>query len=292
MTLSFDLISGDEKGDLPSEGVDWYISGPMTGIEDFNYPAFEEAARFLREQGFSVDSPHEHFGGDQSLELTEYLRHDISESILKLRRGLIMLPGWETSVGAYVEVTVALAIGLEVRYWDPNDDAPGPKVYYGDPRTCLLLHFSLAGTVGGQGPGAHSSPAEPSSVSYDGKQLEEEEGRSILLQAEGIINGDRAKAYGHPLDNFARIAAGWSMIAGTVITPEMHILMMEWLKIARLMETPDHHDSLVDGVGYWGTYEKVIKERKRRQESGQYVLPQEIGLLTRFVEAAATGAPE
>ena len=40
-------------------GVKVYVSGPMTGIPEFNYPAFEAAARRLRDAGFDVVSPHE-----------------------------------------------------------------------------------------------------------------------------------------------------------------------------------------------------------------------------------------
>ena len=53
-----------------------YISGPMTGLPDLNFPAFHEAAAYLRAKGFDVINPAEH---DQSpgLEWHEYLRKDI-----------------------------------------------------------------------------------------------------------------------------------------------------------------------------------------------------------------------
>lgn len=36
----------------------YYISGPMTGLPDFNFPAFQAASDFLTAQGFEVASPH------------------------------------------------------------------------------------------------------------------------------------------------------------------------------------------------------------------------------------------
>lgn len=71
----------------------------------------------------------------------------------------------------------------------------------------------------------------------------------ILREAETLINGDRAKAYGPPEVNFGRIARGWEVILGTHITAEQVALCMAWLKIARLCEGP-HRDSYIDGAGY------------------------------------------
>jgi hypothetical protein len=34
-----------------------YVAGPMTGLPDFNYPAFRAAAAELREAGFDVEDP-------------------------------------------------------------------------------------------------------------------------------------------------------------------------------------------------------------------------------------------
>lgn len=37
-----------------------YVAGPMTGIPDFNYPAFNAVADQLRAQGYEVENPADH----------------------------------------------------------------------------------------------------------------------------------------------------------------------------------------------------------------------------------------
>jgi hypothetical protein len=71
----------------------------------------------------------------------------------------------------------------------------------------------------------------------------------ILKEADALINGERAKAYGPPEVNHLRIARGWSVILGTEVRPDQVALCMAWLKIARLCEGP-HRDSYVDGAAY------------------------------------------
>ena len=73
---------------------------------------------------------------------------------------------------------------------------------------------------------------------------------TVLAEAQEAVFGARQTNYGHPRVNFQRIADLWSVIVGTAITPEQTGLMMVCLKIARLMETPDHRDSYVDIAGY------------------------------------------
>lgn len=72
---------------------------------------------------------------------------------------------------------------------------------------------------------------------------------SILREAENLINGDRAQAYGPPKENFRRIAQGWSVILNVDVSEEQVARCMAWLKIARLNEGP-HRDSYVDGAAY------------------------------------------
>lgn len=72
----------------------------------------------------------------------------------------------------------------------------------------------------------------------------------ILDEATELVYGDRQNDYGSPRDNFGRIAQGWSVILGQDITLPQVALCMAWLKIARLVQTPNHKDSFVDGAAY------------------------------------------
>ena len=78
----------------------------------------------------------------------------------------------------------------------------------------------------------------------------------ILKKAESLINGPRAKQYGHAQENFERIMNGWNPIVASAIklhgrlTPKHIALMMDWLKTSRLLEDIEHEDSWVDKIGY------------------------------------------
>lgn len=89
-----------------------YIAGPMTGLDDFNYPAFHEQARALRASGYDVVNPAESFGGDQSLPWDEYLK-DALKRMLECD-AVSFLPGWEKSKGATLEFNTARAVGLGI----------------------------------------------------------------------------------------------------------------------------------------------------------------------------------
>jgi len=94
-----------------------YIAGPMTGIEDYNYPAFHEAAKALRASGIMVINPAENFDGDQSLPYTQYIRLAVKQ--MASASHVVTLDGWEDSDGAVLEVTIANALDLPVtRYED------------------------------------------------------------------------------------------------------------------------------------------------------------------------------
>ena len=75
-----------------------------------------------------------------------------------------------------------------------------------------------------------------------------------LRTAESLINGDRAAAYGHPSENFGRIASLWNAQFGAKLaepfTAEDVALSLVHLKMSRLANTPGHEDSLIDACGY------------------------------------------
>jgi hypothetical protein len=89
-----------------------YLSGPMSGIEHFNYPAFNGAAHLLREAGHDVFNPAETDGGDTSKPYAYYMRIDIP-AVMEAE-AVCVLPGWEHSRGARLEVDIARALDLPI----------------------------------------------------------------------------------------------------------------------------------------------------------------------------------
>lgn len=79
---------------------------------------------------------------------------------------------------------------------------------------------------------------------------------AIADEAKAIVTGARRSAYGTPEDNFARIARFWQAYFENTGRGEVCITardispLMRLMKEARLCESPDHRDSLVDLVGY------------------------------------------
>lgn len=89
--------------------------------------------------------------------------------------------------------------------------------------------------------------------------------RTILETAGKLVDGDRQGTYGHPLDDFSKVSgAAKALGIDPRSGPLHHALYMVLVKLSRLVETPDHLDSIVDGAGYFRTYEKVLDEQRRR----------------------------
>ncbi len=86
---------------------------------------------------------------------------------------------------------------------------------------------------------------------------------SILLEAEGLVHGDRNADYGHPLDDFTRTAKMWSAILRVEVTPEQVGLCMMTVKISRECNHPKR-DNMTDAAGYAETVEWCKNERQRR----------------------------
>lgn len=94
----------------------YYLSGPMTGLPEHNFPAFREATAWLRRAGKTVVSPHELDEGEDfapgAMPWSYYLRRDLRQ--LTLCNVVAVLDGWENSKGAQLEVHVARALGMPV----------------------------------------------------------------------------------------------------------------------------------------------------------------------------------
>lgn len=87
-----------------------YISGPMAGLPGFNKPAFFAAEEALRAAGYYPVNPARN-GLPDTAEWHQHMRADIK--MLMDCDGLAMLPGWEQSRGAKLEVSIAIVLGMQ-----------------------------------------------------------------------------------------------------------------------------------------------------------------------------------
>jgi len=87
----------------------YYLSGPMSSMPDFNYPAFNALAESLRQEGMTVENPAEN-------PVCGSWGARIKQAITQLMKchAIVMLEGWEKSRGANIEFDLALKLGMLV----------------------------------------------------------------------------------------------------------------------------------------------------------------------------------
>lgn len=88
-----------------------YISGPMSGVAEHNFPAFNAEASRLRALGYDVVNPAE-INVDTALGWEACLRADLLE--LLTCDSIALLPGWMRSKGAHLEMHVAHRVGMHI----------------------------------------------------------------------------------------------------------------------------------------------------------------------------------
>lgn len=88
-----------------------YLSGPMTGIPEFNYPAFNQAAAQLREKGYEVENPAEN-PAPESGAWVDWMRLAIKQ--MADCDTIVLLDGWQKSKGALIELKLAGDLGLSI----------------------------------------------------------------------------------------------------------------------------------------------------------------------------------
>lgn len=129
-----------------------YISGPMTGITDFNFPLFDAVRDDLIRQGHSVWSPADHdrevitrlWPGKRPEDFPGYAAGNIHEYfdavshggefvldnmmawdlnvIVNEVDGIVLLPGWQRSSGGLSELYAAESVSKQVYYAEWNGD--------------------------------------------------------------------------------------------------------------------------------------------------------------------------
>lgn len=128
----------------PSKGS-VYVAGGMTGLPDFNFPAFFTAAAVLELDGWDVVNPAQHdldtgsvvewvdahgrptgYESAPDFDLGATLMWDLNQ-VAKCD-AIYMLDGWETSKGANAEIALAKALGKEILYQTPLVDVEVERV--------------------------------------------------------------------------------------------------------------------------------------------------------------------
>lgn len=207
-----------------------YLAGPMTGIAEFNFPAFDAVAADLRGAGWEVISPAELDRADGFDErgmsgiepLTDHQRRRFARNdiaALLTVDAIVLLPGWQGSTGATNESKVAGWLGLAAFEWD---DTVGTVAV-----DLTEVWSSVPKTV------------PPRNARAD-----------VLLTAEELVNGDRNAQYGDPRQDFKRTAAMWGAYLGVEVAPHDVAALMALLKVSRIRWSPTKKDSWVDLAGY------------------------------------------
>lgn len=102
-----------------------YIAGPMTGLPDYNFPAFDKAADILTAQGHEVFNPAAN-DRDNGFDATGLQGHEAERLGFSLRRALkqdlswicdhaealVLLEGWHRSKGVAAEMALGKALGI------------------------------------------------------------------------------------------------------------------------------------------------------------------------------------
>lgn len=208
----------------------YYLSGPMSGMAQYNFPAFNHASAVLRRLGYTIISPAELDGavpegvtpGDN--EWQSFLKRDLLAILTEDLQGVFCLEGWEKSQGAALETWIASAIGLKVYEY------PGFK------------------------PIDFLSEVKPASKGAPD---------NVLDRAKRLVDGARQQDYGHPKIDFSRTANLWTAWLGERLNDELTAediaLLMILLKVSRLRQTPSHYDSITDVAGYARCLQKVTE---------------------------------
>ena len=108
-----------------------------------------------------------------------------------------------------------------------------------------------------------------------GKTMDSLEKRKLIIeQASKIVEGARQLNYGAPEDTFSRIAVLWETYLLNrkekdlwVITPNDVCMMMILMKLARLMNMPNHWDSIKDVIGYATCMASFVDDNKVEKEA-------------------------
>jgi hypothetical protein len=234
-----------------------YIAGPMAGLPNQNVAAFDAAARVIRAAEHVAVNPADNsraLADKAGVSLAEYRarftdtqwrQHVYKLDVTKLIScdGILLLTGWHKSRGATLEALIARQLGLRFFWLDNSTQLVETTSAVASVDSFAALHLE-----------AEREPkithlGSASKVEKDDPQ------ESICLEADRLVDGARQKTYGHPYDNYSRVARLWETYLYGKYQRDSNlevvdvIYMMVLLKVGRLQHGY-HRDSVVDIAGY------------------------------------------
>jgi len=228
-----------------------YLAGPMRGIAFYNFPMFDRVAAALRDVGYEVINPADEDRREDNFDPTLEPKFanpaycvvqpgmDFSKIIRRCFEAvmrcdeIVLLPGWENSVGAIAELFIAVWSGKRIRlvYFEENDYIKFVSVPPLDLATAIK-RIQLARN-------------EP-------KESDDED---VLDIAARITRGDRQAVYGPPEQDFRKTADMWTglfqyMLAEEAKFEPRHVAMaLICMKMSREFHQRKK-DNWVDIAGY------------------------------------------
>ena len=96
-------------------------------------------------------------------------------------------------------------------------------------------------------------------MASDSLKTQSKRAKELLADAAELL-GERGLAYGEPAINHLRIAQLWSVYFERAIEPHDVAMAMVLVKIARLVESHSHGDSIVDAAAYLAVYGELVSK--------------------------------
>jgi hypothetical protein len=203
----------------------------MRGKPNLNKAQFTEVTKVLAEQvEGKILNPADNFNGDVDRPTTEYLNADLRQVLDATI--IVQLPGWQESEGAIREAKLGVWTG---------------KKFMRAEFVRKVWRF----------------------IPEDMPQFSESVRGGVLDEAKDLITGDRNSTYGPPDQDFRRSAGaatamGYRGPDGRDLLAHDIAILVELIKISRLMWTPTKRDSWVDTAGYAGCgLECALLEQER-----------------------------
>jgi len=231
-----------------------YLAGPMRGIAFYNFPMFDRVAAALRDVGYEVINPADEDRKEDNFDPTLEPKFanpaycvvqpgmDFSKIIRRCFEAvmrcdeIVLLPGWENSVGAIAELFIAVWSGKRIQLVYPKEN--DQMQFVSTPAIDLATAISRIQIA-----------------SDETKQSEKSDDEDVLDIAARITRGDRQAVYGRPEQDFKKTADMWTglfqyMLAEDAKFEPRHVAMaLICMKMSREFHQRKK-DNWVDIAGY------------------------------------------